>query len=99
MLVDTDNGQILWTSEKDYAGTTTDYYRFTAMRGRVPEAKVDPTLDIATDGQVIGLLDGDSVVCLDFTGRYQRWRSAFPLVEADHNAGESSAGRKSGRAP
>jgi len=93
-LVDSETGKLLWTSEKDYAGTITDYYRFTAMRGSVPEAKVDPTLDIATDGQVIGLLDGDSVVCLDFQTGKQRWRTAFPLVEADYNAGRIKAFQK-----
>jgi outer membrane protein assembly factor BamB len=92
--VDADNGQITWTSEKDYAGTTTDYYRFTAMHGRVPEAKVAPTLDIATDGRVVGLLDGDSVVCLDGKAGSQRWRSAFPLADGDHNAGRISARQK-----
>ena len=90
-LVDPETGQQLWTSEKDYAGTITDYYRFRASHGSVPAARVDPTLDIATDGQVIGLLDGDSVVCLDYETGKQRWRTAFPLVEADYNAGRIKA--------
>lgn len=93
-LVETELGKLLWTSEKDYGGTITDYYRFTAMGGSVPEAKVDPTLDIATDGQVIGLLDGDSVVCLDYATGKQRWRTKFPLVEADYNAGRIKAFEK-----
>jgi outer membrane protein assembly factor BamB len=93
-LLDVESGRLLWTSEKDYGGTTTDYYRFTAMHGAVPEAKVDPTLDIATDGEVIGLLDGDSVVCLDYQTGNQRWRSPFPLVEADFTAGRIKAHQK-----
>jgi len=93
-LVDVESGRHLWTSDKDYGGTTTDYYRFSAMRGRVPPAKVDPTLDIATDGKVIGLLDGDSVVCLDYQTGAERWRSAFPLVEADYTAGRIDAHQK-----
>ncbi len=93
-LVDAQSGRQLWTSQKDYGGTTTDYYRFSAVRGRVPPAKVDPTLDIATDGEVVGLLDGDSVVCLDYETGQQRWRSAFPLVEADYTAGRIDAHRK-----
>jgi len=94
MLVDAETGRQLWTSEKNYGGTTTDYYRFTAMRGQVPAAKVDPTLDIATDGKVVALLDGDSVVCLDYETGTQRWRAAFPLVEADYTAGRISAHQK-----
>ena len=93
-LVDIETGKRVWTSEKDYAGTITDYYRFTAVRGSVPEAKVDPTLDIATDGRVIGLLDGDSVVCLDYQTGKDRWRTAFPLVEADYKAGRIDAFQK-----
>ncbi len=93
-LIDVQSGRHLWTSQKDYGGTTTDYYRFTAMRGSVPEAKVDPTLDIATDGEVVGLLDGDSVVCLDYETGTQRWRSPFPLVEADFTAGRIKAYQK-----
>ena len=93
-LIDVQSGRCLWTSERDYGGTTTDYYRFTAMRGSVPAAKVDPTLDIATDGKVVGLLDGDSVVCLDYETGAQRWRSAFPLVEADYKAGRIDAHQK-----
>ncbi|MFV1967328.1 MAG: PQQ-binding-like beta-propeller repeat protein [Pirellulaceae bacterium] len=89
--VDLASGEERWTSEKDYGGTTTDYYRFTAMRGSVPKAKVDPTLDIATDGQVIGLLDGKSVVCLDFETGKEKWRTVFPLVEEDRNAGRIDA--------
>ncbi len=52
--VDATSGQQKWESENDYGGTVTDYYRFSAMRGRVPEAKVDPTLNIATDGNAVG---------------------------------------------
>ncbi len=93
-LVDVENGRTLWTSQKDYGGTTTDYYRFTAVRGRVQPAKVDPTLDIATDGKVVALLDGDSVVCLDYETGKEIWRSAFPLVEADYTAGRIDAHQK-----
>jgi len=93
-LLDAESGRLLWTSQRDYAGTTTDYYRFRAMRGSVPAAKVDPTLDIATDGRVVGLLDGDSVACLDYATGKQRWRTAFPLVEADYTAGRIDARQK-----
>ncbi len=91
--IDLESGKTAWQSNKGYRGTTTDYYRFTAMRGSVPEAKVDPTLAIATDGRTVALLDGDSVVGLDFADGSQRWRTAFPLVEADFNAGRIKAGQ------
>jgi len=93
-LLDAQTGKLLWTTARDYGGTVTDYYRFSAMRGSVPPAKVDPTLDIATDGGVVGLLDGASVVCLDFATGAERWRTEFPLVEADYTAGRIDAYQK-----
>ncbi|MCH8218719.1 MAG: PQQ-binding-like beta-propeller repeat protein [Planctomycetes bacterium] len=88
------DGQIIWQSEKSYAGTTVDYYRFTARGGNVEPAKVDPTLDLAAHGNTVALIDGDSIVGLDlYTGR-QRWRSAFPLVKADFNAGRINTQKK-----
>ena len=93
MAVDAQSGKRLWTSQNAYNGTTIDYYRFRAMRGSVPPAKVDPTLNTATDGRVIGLLDGQDVVCLDFDTGNQKWRTTFPLVKADYKAGNINAQR------
>ena len=87
MAVQAGTGRLLWTSSNAYGGTTTDYYRFRAMHGSVPPAKVDPTLNIATDGRVVALLDGRDVVCLDFAAGDEKWRTAFPLVDADYKAG------------
>jgi outer membrane protein assembly factor BamB len=91
IAVDAKSGKQLWTSENDYGGTTTDYYRFRAMHGSVPPAKVDPTLNIATDGTVIALLDGEDVVRLDFDTGKEKWRTRFPLVESDYKAGGINA--------
>jgi outer membrane protein assembly factor BamB len=89
--IDAGSGELRWTSEKDYGGTVTDYYRFTAGGGKVEPAEVDATLNIATDGDAVALLDGDSVVCLDAKTGGERWRSTFPLVDKDHNAGRIQA--------
>ncbi|MCP4259419.1 MAG: PQQ-binding-like beta-propeller repeat protein [Planctomycetes bacterium] len=91
MSVDAKNGKQLWTSKNEYSGTTIDYYRFKAMHGSVTPAKVDPTLNIATDGRVVSLLDGQDVVCLDFDTGRQKWRTSFPLVKADYKAGNINA--------
>ncbi|MHC4742494.1 MAG: outer membrane protein assembly factor BamB family protein [Planctomycetota bacterium] len=91
--LDTETGRIGWKSEKDYGGTTTDYYRFRAAHGSVPAAKVDPTLNIATDGKIVSLLDRDSVVALDYETGKELWRTKFPLVQADHKAGNINAGQ------
>lgn len=91
--VDAADGRQLWRSENAYGGTTTDYYRFRAMHGSVTPAKVDPTLNTATDGKVVALLDGADVVCLDFDTGKEKWRTPFPLVEADYKAGGINAMR------
>ncbi len=91
--VDLASGRIQWQTEQSYAGTTVDYYRFTAMRGSVPAAKVDPTLGLAVDGDTVALIDNDSLVALDLETGQQRWRKAFPLVKADAKAGNIKAGK------
>lgn len=89
--IDVDRGEVVWESERPYRGTIVDYYRFRAVRGAVPEAKVDPTLDLATDGDVVALIDHDAVVGLDFETGRQRWRTRFPLAPEDANAGNIKA--------
>ena len=91
--IDVDTGRRLWTSANRYRGTITDYYRFTAMHGSVSPAKVDPTLDIATDGEVVALLDVNEVVALDYGTGAEKWRTRFPLVQADYKAGNIKAGQ------
>ena len=91
LAVDCESGKTLWKSENSYGGTITDYYRFRAMYGSVPPAKVDPTLNTATDGKVVALLDGGDVVCLDFKTGKEKWRRGFPLVKADYKAGNINA--------
>ncbi|MHC4519747.1 MAG: outer membrane protein assembly factor BamB family protein, partial [Planctomycetota bacterium] len=61
--------------------------------GSVTPAKVDPTLDIATDGRVVALLDVNEVVALDYTTGAEKWRTRFPLAKADYNAGNIKAGK------
>lgn len=92
-MVDAQSGETLWSSQKAYRGTTTDYYRFKTAYGSVPPAKVDPTLNSVTDGTVIAILDGGDVVGLDFETGKEKWRTLFPLVEADYTAGRVDAQR------
>jgi len=92
-VVEAQGGRTLWSAKNAYRGTTTDYYRFRAMHGSVPPAKVDPTLNIATDGEVIALLDAEDVVGLDFASGKEKWRGRFPLVQADYKAGGIDARR------
>jgi len=94
VAVDSESGKTLWSSENSYGGTITDYYRFWAMNGKVPPAKVDPTLNTATDGKVVALLDGGDVVCLDFKTGREKWRASFPLVKEDYKAGNIDAMQK-----
>ena len=61
------------------------------MNGSVEPAKVDCTLNTATDGRIVALLDGADVVCVDFATGQEKWRTRFPLVEADYKAGGINA--------
>ncbi len=87
MAVDASTGKRLWVTEKSYAGSTVDYIRWRAMRGATKPAKLDPSLNLAADGDAVALLDGPCVVCLDFKSGSQRWRTKFPLDDADLRAG------------
>ncbi len=89
--IDLESGRQAGTSEQDYGGTTTDYYRFTAMRGSVPAAKVDPTLGHRDRRRVRGPCWTATASWASISTARQRWRTAFPLVEADHNAGRIAA--------
>ena len=92
MAVDAATGRRLWVTEKAYAGTTVDYVRWRAMRGSTKPAKLDPSLNLATDGKAVALIDGAHVVGLDFETGAQRWRTKFPLDKADLNAGGIQSG-------
>ena len=87
MALDADTGKRLWVTQKAYGGTTVDYIRWRAMRGSTKPAKLDPSLNIATDGTVVALIDGTHIACLDFRTGAEKWRAPFPLDPADHGTG------------
>ena len=78
MAVDADSGKTLWTTDKTYAGTTMDYVKFGSKTGTVEAPKLDPTLNTATDGKIVALLDGMNVVGIDFKTGKEKWRTEFP---------------------
>jgi len=87
VLLDPDTGKTLWTTSEVYRGTTVDYYRWRAMYGRIKPTRVDPTLNLVTDGKTVALLDHDAVVGVDFRTGRRKWRTRFPLAPEDENAG------------
>ncbi|HID23321.1 MAG TPA: hypothetical protein EYP14_13100, partial [Planctomycetaceae bacterium] len=88
LAVDAATGRIRWRSERTYRGTTVDYYRWSAMHGRVPPPrKIYPAPNLATDGKVIALIDGPQLVGLDFQSGRELWRADFPLDQRDRTAG------------
>ena len=87
MTVDASSGEKLWETDKIYDGTTVDYFKRQAMRGRMKVSKLDPTLNTATDGESIAFIDGPDIVCLDYETGREKWRTAFPMTDADLSAG------------
>ena len=87
MAVDAVSGKRLWVTEAVYRGTTVDYVKWRAKRGSVKPPKLDPALNIATDGKVVALIDLDKLVGLDFRTGAEKWRAEFPIDDADRSAG------------
>jgi outer membrane protein assembly factor BamB len=82
-----ESGRLLWTSARAYRGSTVDYIRWTEGVGSPAAAELDPSLNTATDGQTLALIDGPDIVALDARTGAERWRTAFPADPADRNAG------------
>ena len=87
MAVDAATGTKKWETDGTYRGSTVDYLKFTSRYASLPAPTLDPSLNTATDGNVVALLDGPDVVCLDFLTGKEKWRTHFPADEADRTAG------------
>lgn len=90
MAVDAATGKTLWTSTKPFKGTTTDYIKWVISPVSPTIPKLDPALNIATDGKVVALIDGPEIVCLNARTGAEKWRAAFPLEDDDKKRGNSS---------
>jgi hypothetical protein len=87
VAVETATGKRLWASPKTYRGSTVDYIRWKEMNGGSEPVELDPSLNTATDGRTVALIDGPELVGLDAGSGAERWRAAFPQDEADQTAG------------
>lgn len=87
MAVNPADGQTLWTSAKSFQGTTTDYIKWVISPVSRTIPKLDPALNLATDGRTIALIDGTEIVALDVASGAETWRAAFPLEEEDRTRG------------
>ena len=87
MSVDAASGQVRWRTETTYRGSTIDYVKTTSRYAKLPPMKLDPSLNTASDGNVIAFIDGPDVVCLDMASGTEKWRTPFPSAPADDGAG------------
>jgi outer membrane protein assembly factor BamB len=94
MAVDAANGEQRWVTDKVYGGSTVDYLKWTSMHGRARQPEIDPSLNTATDGRVVALIDGPDIVGVDFATGAEKWRNAFPSADEDHRAGGINAAGK-----
>ena len=85
-------GKRLWASPQTYRGSTVDYIKWKEMHGGSEPVELDPSLNIATDGRTIALIDGPDVVVVDADSGRERWRTSFPQDEADLTAGGIRSG-------
>jgi outer membrane protein assembly factor BamB len=85
--VDAGSGKRNWTSEAVYSGSTVDYVKWGNRYGRIEPPPLDPASNLATDGTVVALLDGNQIACLDAATGAEKWRSSFPLDPKDQTAG------------
>ncbi|MBN1443662.1 MAG: PQQ-binding-like beta-propeller repeat protein, partial [Planctomycetes bacterium] len=89
---DAASGNRRWLSEKTYRGSTVDYIKWKEMHGGIEPPELDPSLNTATDGEVIALIDGPDIVALAASSGAEKWRAAFPTAEADLKAGGIRSG-------
>jgi len=75
MCIEASTGKAIWQTKPKFKGTTKDYIKFRAMRGSVKPTKLDPGVNLSVDGEIICLLDGRDVVCLDLRGGTEKWRT------------------------
>jgi len=87
VAVEAATGKRLWTSPKTYRGSTVDYIKWKEMHGGSEPVQLDPSLNTATDGRTVALIDGPEIVGLDAGSGAERWRTAFPQDEADQTPG------------
>ena len=87
VAVDAASGEKVWDSENTYRGSTVDYVRWRSAYGSVKPPKTNPAANAATDGNVVALIDGPEIVCLDFRTGAETWRAVFPTEQADLTAG------------
>jgi outer membrane protein assembly factor BamB len=87
MAIDAVSGRQRWVSQNGYRGTTVDYLKWSGQGGGVEPAKLDPSLNIALDGQTIALIDGPDIVSLNRATGAEQWRVPFPSAESDLTAG------------
>ncbi len=85
--VDAASGKVLWTSDKTYAGTTTDYIRWKEMHGGSAPERLDPAANLAADGRIAVLIDASQIAALDLATGQEKWKADFPLDAADRTAG------------
>ena len=87
MAVDAATGEQVWVTERAYRGSTVDYLKWSSRYASVERPELDPSLNTATDGNVVALIDGPDLVALDFQTGAEKWRASFPSDDADRTAG------------
>jgi outer membrane protein assembly factor BamB len=74
VCMESKSGKVLWKADPFFKGTTRDYIKWTeGNRPGMKPVKLDPAVNMATDGKVVCLLDGRDLVCLDYETGKEKW--------------------------
>lgn len=90
--IDIARGQTLWVTPPIYRGSLVDYIKFGSKSGGIQPPKLDPSLNCATDGAVMVLIDKTDIVGIDCGSGSEKWRTKFPVADEDKNAAGMNAG-------
>ena len=97
MLVDTEDGRIIWDTGPRFSGSKAEWLRWDSpWTGPLEPVPLNSVLNAATNGNELCLLDNNEIVCLSLETGEEKWRTAFQddwLYDMDGDQGFQVQGK------
>ena len=78
MVVDAETGDIAWQTEPRFQGTKVEFIRWKPYKHRpIEPSPLNPVFNAATDGNIISLIDTNTIVGLDYQTGEELWRTSM----------------------